>query len=416
MDMRRKILAIGTACMMAAAVLTNHNFVKASAQEVIQNRGSMEWKDSGGPAVNSSDISYLQGELRTLFDEFRGFGSDSADLPIEYDRRKSITSKGVIEFADDTVVFDTSNLIYLADEIDRLECIGKYATLKALNQIGTYYTSSEGDIGHDPDDSKIFPEAASALSFYDLCRGILQSQSVDYLASVQAKNPEENLLYYADENARDSKDLLRVTADANDFPLLIGAAEAGNLSAGTAAWVDGKPVVGTGADNRAYYENGYGEGYEKGYGGGYEEGYGKGRQEGYEEGYGEGHQEGYEEGHKEGYEAGYDSGKKDAMPKESITVTATLRNDYSNNASACEIPIIGAKSVTVIMSQNNYAVANGSYASINGITLKPSKTEKEVTKTWTEEEIGDARYLKCQSVDTVNDRDMQTMFTVTINY
>ena len=376
--MRRKILTAGTACIMAAAILTYNNFAKVSAQEVIQNRESLEWEDGGGTAVNSSDICYLQEELKTLLDELPDFDSENRELPAEYNRRKSITSKGVIEFAGETVVFDTSDLARLADEIDRLEWISKYATLKALNQINTYYTSSEGDISHDSGSSAILPEMAAALSFYDLYRGILQSQSVEYLAGVQAKDPEEEPLYYADENARDGKDLLRTTTDANDFPLLIGAAKAANLSAGTAAWVDGKPVIGNGADNKAHYDCGY----------------------------------------KEGYEEGYGSGKKDAIPTDSITVSATLRPDYSCAASSCQIPIVGAQSVTVRLDQYNNRVAKGSGASINGITLNMDSTEHKnvVSRTWTREEIGDAAYLTLRSADNIADRELKTDFTVTIYY
>lgn len=376
--MRRKILTVGTACIMAAAILTYNNYAKASAQETIQDRASLEWEDGGGTAVNSSDIFYLQGELKTLFDELSDFDSGNKELPVEYNRRKSITSKGVIEFAGETVVFDTSDLSHLADEIDRLEWVSKYATLKALNQINTYYTSSEGDISHDSGSSTILPEMAAALSFYDLYQGILQSQSVEYLADVQAKDPEEKLLYYADENAQGDRDLLRTTTDANDFPLLIDAAKAANLSAGTAAWVDGKPVIGNGADNKAHYDCGY----------------------------------------KEGYEEGYGSGKKDAIPTDSITVFATLRPDYATSVSSCQIPIIGAQSVTVRLDQHNNRVARGSSASINGITLNMDSTELKnvVSRTWTREEIGDAAYLTLRSANNIADRELKADFTVTINY
>ena len=376
--MRRKILTICAACITAAAILTNYSYARASEPEEIQSRGNLVLEDGGGMVVNTSDIHYLQEELETLFGELKGFGPDYDELPVEYGRRNGITSKGVIKYANDAVVIDSSNLTYLADEIDRLEWICKYATVKALNQINTYYTSSEGAVGHDPGNNNIPPEMASALSFHDLCNGILQSQSVEYLEDVQAKDPEENLLYYADENARDNKDLLRTTTDANDFPLLIGAAKAGNLSAGTAAWINGSPVIGNGADNRAYYESGYGEGYKE----------------------------------------GYDSGKKDAIPTDSITVSATLRPDYSHSTSWCQIPIVGAQSVTVKLDQYNNRVGSGSYASINGITLNMSRTEGEgvVTRTWTKEEIGDATYLELQSVNNLDDREAKTVFTVTINY
>ena len=46
-------------------------------------------------------------------------------------------------------------------------------------------------------------------------------------------------------------------------PLKIAAANAGNLSAGTAAWVNGEFIIGTGSDNNKYYTHGITDGLAK---------------------------------------------------------------------------------------------------------------------------------------------------------
>ena len=178
-----------------------------------------------------------------------------------YNRRGSITSKGVINYADNTVVLDSSDLIYLADEIDKLERSYKSSTMEALNRIGTFYASTDGRISHAQEDNYVSLDMAAELKFSDLYHGIVKSQSVDHLSNVQAKDADGNPLYYADQNAGENNDLIAVTKDANDYPLFIHPAGAGNLTAGTAAWVDGKLIIGTGADNTAYYNLGWADGY-----------------------------------------------------------------------------------------------------------------------------------------------------------
>ena len=183
----------------------------------------------------------------------------------EYNRRKEINSKGVIDYSNRAVVLDSSDFIYLADEIDDLERTYKSKTVEALNRINTFYTSVNGDISHHPEDNNVSADAATELSFNDLYQGIIKSQSVDHLADVQAKDAAENPLYYADQNAGERNDLITTTTDANDYPVLIRPAAKGNLTAGTAAWIDGNLIIGTGADNAAYYESGYDKGYDSGY-------------------------------------------------------------------------------------------------------------------------------------------------------
>lgn len=176
-------------------------------------------------------------------------------------RSSRLSSKGSVEYADGIVIIDSSDLTYLADQIDGLERAYKIMTMDALNQIGTYYISSYGDISHNPDDNNILSDRAVELTFRDLHNGILGSQSVGHLAGVQAKDADGNLLYYADESAAESHNLIMTTTESNNLPILIGPAAANNLTAGTAAWVDGKLIVGNGADNQAFYNKGYTDGF-----------------------------------------------------------------------------------------------------------------------------------------------------------
>lgn len=170
----------------------------------------------------------------------------------EYNRRKRIASKGVFDYSSSTVVIDSSDLIYLADEIDELERAYKSSTVEALNRIGTFYVSTDGDISHECDDNNVSPDMAAELSFSDLHHGIIKSQSVDHLDNVQAEDADGNLLYYADQNADEGKDLASTTTNANDYPVFIRPAAANNLTAGSAAWVDGDLIIGNGGDNTAY--------------------------------------------------------------------------------------------------------------------------------------------------------------------
>ena len=181
----------------------------------------------------------------------------------QYNRSSSLLSKGAVEYGDGAVVIDSSDLTYLANQIDDLERAYKIITMDALNQIGTYYASSQGDISHSPDDNHILSDRAVELSFRALHQGILQSQSVGHLADVQAKDANGNLLYYADESSAESHNLIAVTDESNNLPILICPAAVNNLTAGTAAWVDGELIVGNGADNQAFYNKGYADGFAK---------------------------------------------------------------------------------------------------------------------------------------------------------
>lgn len=175
-------------------------------------------------------------------------------------RRDNIKSHGNIDVQNGTAAIYSSDFIYLADEIDTLENAYKTNTVAALNTMGTYYDSN-GAVTHNQDDEGITSEAAVNLTFSQIYNGVLRSQSVDHLSDQQATDGTGSLLYYADEAAKNDNNLVTTTTTTNDFPLLIQPITADNLTAGTAAWVDGSLIIGNGADNQAYYNIGYTDGY-----------------------------------------------------------------------------------------------------------------------------------------------------------
>lgn len=170
-------------------------------------------------------------------------------------RKSKIQSEGVIDFAGGTIVMDSSDLIYLADEMDRLEDAYKTNTAAALNDVGTYF-KADGSTVYQKEEETLPAENAANLSFQNLYDGILYSQSVAHLAAMQATNLSGELLYYQDEDSQDSQDLLSATTQENDFPIYIRPATADNLTAGCAAWVNGTLLVGNGKDDAASYEKG----------------------------------------------------------------------------------------------------------------------------------------------------------------
>ena len=143
-----------------------------------------------------------------------------------------------------TTVFNKQDLIYLDDRISTIEAgvdTGKVNIAKKLN---------EWELPAD----KIVP--TTNPSFNQI------NTALEYIKSIPNAGKEwkdaSNNSYYVKEdgsittNASEAKK----NADGNAEPLKISAATAGNLSAGTSAWVDGSLLIGTGADNKNYYELG----------------------------------------------------------------------------------------------------------------------------------------------------------------
>lgn len=169
----------------------------------------------------------------------------------EEQRRDGITSRGAINYDHGRVVIDSADLITLADEMDELEISYKNHVTNALASIGTY-VQQDGSISHeswaDIDSQKV--------AFRNLVSAVLQSQSVAHLAGTQASDTK-GLIYY--KFAKNN--ILEVTGVDTSMPVFIVPATADNLTAQTAAWVNGHCLIGNGSDNYYFYQKGFIEGY-----------------------------------------------------------------------------------------------------------------------------------------------------------
>ena len=152
----------------------------------------------------------------------------------------SFASKGKIQVKenetdpDPAIVIDSADLVTLAN---------------ATNELNTQFTDSlaaaVNNIGSVPKTDRV----AAGATFSDLLKEIKNSQAIDTSESV-----------YVFQNGTVTDDS---TAEGVVEKQITGATEA-NLSAGTAAWVDGQYIVGTGVDNNSYYANGFSKGYADG--------------------------------------------------------------------------------------------------------------------------------------------------------
>lgn len=174
--------------------------------------------------------------------------------------RSSLYSQGAVSYRNGTesVVIDSADLYTLADRLD----LFKVRTVEQLGVIGTYLSdnlegkplTSEADINalhqKPPTGSETDPRS---LSFDMIVKGIAKSQSIptdptDYgmEAGTTLYLGKDGKLYSSKQEGADEIHIRRATAE--------------NLSAGTAAWVDGHLILGTGDDNKAYHDLGYQEG------------------------------------------------------------------------------------------------------------------------------------------------------------
>lgn len=173
-------------------------------------------------------------------------------------RKANLKSTGNIDavIENKKIYISSADLRYLADEIDILEDTYKTNTVDALNSIGTYF-KADGTVVYDAGANEAdTPEAKKLLSFKNLQDAISASQSVDSLSQTQATDEKGNKLYYVDKAASDSSNLMKTTTVNTGYPVYYRAVTAEYLSAGTAAWVDGTLIKGTGASNAAYYRQG----------------------------------------------------------------------------------------------------------------------------------------------------------------
>lgn len=131
-----------------------------------------------------------------------------------------------------TVVFDKSDLDYLDGRIDAIEAdvsTGKENLANALNPLGT--------------NPSLGTPLSGTSTFNELMEAINHSQAI----------PDKTIGESVSIATEDYELASKVTGQTINSDTKISAATADNLSLGTSAWVDGSLLIGTGADNKNYY-------------------------------------------------------------------------------------------------------------------------------------------------------------------
>ena len=185
-------------------------------------------------------------------------------------------SKGHFDFNDGAAYFDAADINNLAAAVN--DCFtsasnGKKAVADGLKNVGTYFTG-EGTNDYTNNataqqKSVTYNNGASAISnsensdfintdnipFSTLMDAVSHSQDIpEAVKQTQATNEAGEYLYYEDETASIARDLTKVSTTNTGYPVYYGAVKPENLSAGSAAWVNGELILGTGSDNNAYYD------------------------------------------------------------------------------------------------------------------------------------------------------------------
>ena len=204
---------VSTAMIMCIAIAAAVFPSYAVETDSISSGGNIVLEDSE-VALYADDIDYLADELNSLSEEIPD-EDKTLSVPVDYVRKNKVKSKGMIDYAGGTVVINSADIIYIANEMDVFESTYKYLILKYLNDIHTYMTA-DGSVTHnaaDSDDS-YFPTLGQ------LIKGISLSQEVN----------------------------TGTTAD--------------NLSEGMGAWINGEYITGNGNDVNMAYLKGLTEGFD----------------------------------------------------------------------------------------------------------------------------------------------------------
>ncbi len=141
-----------------------------------------------------------------------------------------------------TVIFDKSDLDYLDGRIDAIEAdvsTGKENLANALNPLGT--------------NPSLGTPLSGTSTFNEFMEAINHSQAI----------PDKTIGESVSIATEDYELASKVTGQTINSDTKISAATADNLSLGTSAWVDGSLLIGTGADNKNYYNLGYTNGMAK---------------------------------------------------------------------------------------------------------------------------------------------------------
>lgn len=182
-----------------------------------------------------------------------------AEESLQTPTRQLLQSDGRIVYQEGnhSVVLDSQDLYRIADRMD----LFKLGISRQLASLGTYLTTGEGIPMQTSDVLKVTHVSPAqeysvdplTVDFNALLEGVAASQSVPADSSAYGYEMGTTL-YQTKEGV-----LTTVEDEAACAAVQIRPATAENLSAGTAAWVDGHLLLGTGEDNRHYFEQGHGQ-------------------------------------------------------------------------------------------------------------------------------------------------------------
>lgn len=170
--------------------------------------------------------------------------------------KNGLQSRGSIRYQEgaESVVIDSADLYTLADRLD----LYKMRTAEQLNAIGTYLTresngtpltSVEGVYAVHQEPSLGKETDPLLLSFETLLEGIAASQTIP-------TDPVDYGMGAGTTLYKGADGMLNTDGGEGSEQIRIQAATAENLSAGTAAWVNGQLILGTGGDNKTYHDQG----------------------------------------------------------------------------------------------------------------------------------------------------------------
>ena len=149
-------------------------------------------------------------------------------------------SYGQVNYTDGTsnVIVDAADIA----TIDEMVGNGKKNIKNAIKSVDV-----DDRLGTSSWDESTYPD------FESMANMIVASQSLsETQTGTQAVNNKGEALYYKDQTANDTKDLTQTCTDNTGFPVYYQPATAANLTAGSAAFIDGQLILGTGADNDTY--------------------------------------------------------------------------------------------------------------------------------------------------------------------
>lgn len=160
--------------------------------------------------------------------------------------KAQLRSEGAVRYSgkEGEVIIDAADFYTLADQLD----LFKIRAVKQLGVMRTYLTRSDGDVALTSADGvyavhrKPAAEADPlSLDFATILEGIAVSQSIPTDPAAYGFPAGTQLYKKADGT-------LTTSSSDGAEAVSVQPAEADNLSAGTAAWVNGKLLLGTGKD------------------------------------------------------------------------------------------------------------------------------------------------------------------------